>query len=157
MREQFQRILLGIFAFSSAVIGFWAGLAPRSFYGDFPVSGHAWVAADGPFNEHLVRDFGWMNLALALVALVAAVSLARAAVLAAAGAAIVAGVPHLAYHVAHLDLYGTGDQIGNVVALSVGPVLGVVLLVITLRRGPAPAGAKIPASSRPPLSSASSG
>ena len=158
MRDQFQRILLGILAAGAALVGAWAGFAPRSFYRDFPGTGHPWVSPDGPFNEHLVRDVGWLNLALALVAVVAAVSLARAAVVAAAGAAIVAGVPHLAYHVAHLDLFGTADQIGNVVSLSIGPVLGAILLGSTFgRRGTAPAGAKIPPSSRQPLSSASSG
>lgn len=157
MVEQFQRILLGMTAAASALVGAWAGFAPRSFYADFPAGGHAWVAADGPFNEHLVRDVGWLNLALALVAVVAAVSLARAAVGAAAGAAIVAGVPHLAYHVAHLDLYGTGDQIGNVVSLSIGPVVGIILLVLTLRRPGVGESAKMPASSPTPLSSASSG
>src|SRR5690349_24999530 len=131
VREQFQRILLGILAAGAALVGFWAGFAHRSFYRDFPGTGHAWVSADGPFNEHLVRDVGWLNLALALVVIVAAVSLARAAVVAAAGGAIVAGVPHLAYHVAHLNLYGTADQIGNVVSLSLGPVVGVLLLALT--------------------------
>jgi hypothetical protein len=158
VREQFQRILLGILAAGAALVGFWAGFAPRSFYRDFPGTGHAWVSADGPFNEHLVRDVGWLNLALAVVALVAAVSLARAAVVAAASAAIVAGVPHLAYHVAHLDRFGTADQIGNVVSLSIAPVVGAILLGSTFsRRGTAPEGAKIPPSSRQPLSSASSG
>ena len=134
VREQFQRILLGLLAAASALIGVWAGFAPRSFYDDFPGTGNPWVSPDGPFNEHLVRDVGWLNLALALVALVAAITLARAAVIAAAGAAIVAGVPHLAYHVAHLDLYGTADQIGNVVSLSLGPLVGVILLLLTVRR-----------------------
>ena len=30
-----------------------------------------WVAVDGPFNEHLVRDVGALNLALAFVAAMA--------------------------------------------------------------------------------------
>jgi hypothetical protein len=157
VREQFQRILLAILAVGSMLVGVWAGFAPRSFYDDFPGTGHAWVSADGPFNEHLVRDVGWLNLALAFVVIVALVSLARAAVVAAAGAAIVAGVPHLAYHVAHLDVFGTADQIGNVVSLSLGPVVGVILLVLTVRRREVPASAKIRASTPSPLSSASSG
>ena len=44
MREQFQRILLGILAAASALIGVWAGFAPRSFYGDFPGTGNPWVS-----------------------------------------------------------------------------------------------------------------
>jgi hypothetical protein len=150
VRETFQRILLGGLATASALIGVWAGFAPRSFYDDFPGTGNPWVSPDGPFNEHLVRDVGWLNLALAVVALVAAISLARPAVLAAAGAAIVAGVPHLAYHVAHLDLYGTADQIANVVALSVGPLLGVILLVTTVRRPGGRDGSTVSASNDAP-------
>ena len=157
MREQFSRILLGVLAASSALIGFWAGLAPRSFYDDFPGTNHPWVSPDGPFNEHLVRDVGWLNLALALVALIAAVSLARAAVGAAAGATIVAGVPHLAYHVAHLDVFATGDQIGNVLALAAGPITGAIVLGLTFWPSRRHESAKIPASTPPPLSSASSG
>ncbi|HZP29754.1 MAG TPA: hypothetical protein VFC99_12430 [Acidimicrobiia bacterium] len=157
MRERISRILLGLVAAGSAFVGGWAGFAPRSFYDDFPGTGHPWVSPDGPFNEHLVRDVGWFNLALALVAVIAAVSLARAAVAAAAGAAIVSGVPHLAYHVAHLDLYGTADQIGNVVSLAIGPLLGLAVLVLTFGPSRASGSAKMPASSRPPLSSASSG
>ena len=157
MREQFQRILLACLAAASAVIGVWAGFFPRSFYGDFPGTGNPWVSPDGPFNEHLVRDVGWLNLALALVALVAAISLARAAVIAAAGAAIVAGVPHLAYHVAHLDLYGTVDQIGNVVSLSLGPLVGLILLLLTVRRPSARNDSRISTSTDPPRASASSG
>ena len=149
MREQFQRILLGMLAAASALIGVWAGFAPRSFYDDFPGTGNPWVSPDGPFNEHLVRDVGWLNLALALVALVAAISLARPAVIAAAGAAIVAGVPHLAYHVAHLDLYGTADQIGNAVALSLGPLLGVIVLVLAWRGPGVPGGSQISAPTDP--------
>jgi hypothetical protein len=144
-----QRVLLGMLTAASALIGVWAGFAPRSFYDDFPGTGTPWVSPDGPFNEHLVRDVGWLNLALALVALVAAISLARPAVIAAAGAAIVAGVPHLAYHVAHLDLYGTADQIGNVVALSLGPLLGAILLVLTWRGAGVSDGSRISASTDP--------
>jgi hypothetical protein len=157
VREQFSRILLGILAASSALVGFWAGFAPRSFYDDFPGTAHPWVSPDGPFNEHLVRDVGWFNLALALVAVIAAVSLARAAVAAAAGAAVVAGVPHLVYHLTHLDLYATGDQVANVVTLLSGPVLGVIVLGLTFWPSRASGSAKMPASTPPPLSSASSG
>ena len=45
---------------------------PRSFYDDFPGAGRTWVAVDGPYNEHLVRDVGGLNLALAFVAVLAA-------------------------------------------------------------------------------------
>lgn len=116
------------------VVGVWAAFAPRSFYDDFPGAGRVWVAVDGPYNEHLVRDVGALNLALALVAVVAAVTLARAAVLAAAGAWIVYSLPHLVYHLRHLDLYDTGDKVANVTALAGALVLPVIVLAAELRR-----------------------
>ena len=116
------------------VVGVWAAFAPRSFYDDFPGAGRVWVAVDGPYNEHLVRDVGTLNLALAVVALVAAVTLVRAAVLAAAAAWIVYSLPHLVYHLRHLDVYDTGDQVANVVALGGAVVLPVIVLVAEARR-----------------------
>jgi hypothetical protein len=87
------------------------------------------VAPDGPYNEHLVRDVGSLNLALAVVAAVALVTLARAAVLAAGLAWLVYGVPHLVYHARHLDVFDTSDKIANVVALGLAAVLPVVVLI----------------------------
>jgi hypothetical protein len=51
----------------TALVGIWASLWPRGFYHDFPWPGHAWVAPLPAYNEHLVRDFGGMNLAMAVV------------------------------------------------------------------------------------------
>src|SRR4051812_49195590 len=104
-------------AFTGAVIGLWAAFAPRSFYDDFPGGGRHWVAVDGPFNEHLVRDVGTLNLALAVVAGIAAFTVVPLLVRVAASALLVNAVPHLAYHLAHLGPYGTADRLGNVVSL----------------------------------------
>jgi hypothetical protein len=59
-------------AFQSGVLGSWALLAPRSFYDDFPGLGRSWIAVDGPFNEHLIRDVGALNLALLVLVVAAA-------------------------------------------------------------------------------------
>ena len=74
MRERAVRVLLIVLGAVALELGVWATFAPRSFYDDFPGLGRAWVAADGPYNEHLVRDFGGLNLALAVLTLVAAAS-----------------------------------------------------------------------------------
>ncbi|MHB8671696.1 MAG: hypothetical protein ACYDAD_14245 [Acidimicrobiales bacterium] len=126
------RIALGLLAVGSAEIGIWALAGPRSFYDDFPGAGRHWVAVDGPYNQHLVRDVGALNLALAILAVGAAVWLGVALVRTAALAFLVWGVPHLAYHLAHLGLYRSGDQIANVVSLSL--VVAVPLLVLFLYR-----------------------
>ena len=119
-------------------VGVWATVSPRSFFDEFPGLGRTWVAADGPYNEHLVRDFGSLNLALAAVTVVALVTLARPAVLAAAAAWILYSLPHLVYHVRHRDVYDTTDQVLNIVALGAALMLPVVVLVAELRRRDAP-------------------
>lgn len=114
-------------------LGIWATFWPRGFYDDFPGGGRSWVAADGPYNEHLVRDFGALNLALTAVVAVALVTRAPAAIRAAALAWLVFSVPHLAYHVRHIDIYDTADQVLNLTALGGAVVLAVVVLVLSLR------------------------
>ena len=72
MDERFIRVALGLLAVSSLVVGVWAGFFPQSFYDSFPGLGRHWVRVDGPYNEHLVRDVGTLNLGLAALAATAA-------------------------------------------------------------------------------------
>jgi hypothetical protein len=131
MRDRVVRVLLGVMAATSGFIGLWALVAPRSFYDDFPGSGRQWVAVDGPYNEHLVRDVGALNLALMVVAVVAAVVLGRVIVRTAAVATLTFAVPHLAYHSAHTDLYETSDAVASILSLAFGAVIPVVVLLLT--------------------------
>jgi hypothetical protein len=57
---------------------------------------------------------------------------------AAALAYLVGAVPHLLYHANHLDLYDTGDQVANLVALGATVVLPAILLLGTIRGTPRP-------------------
>ena len=129
MGERFARLLLVLLIVQGLPVGLWAAIAPRSFYDDFPGGGRAWVAADGPYNEHLVRDFGSLYLGLTAVTLVALLLMSWALIVAAAAGWIVFDVPHLVYHLRHLDVYGTGDQVANVVTLVLGLALPVALLI----------------------------
>jgi hypothetical protein len=115
-------------------IGVWAALAPRSFYDDFPGGGRTWVAADGPYNEHLVRDFGALNLTLTAVVAVALVTRASAAVRAAALGWLVYSLPHFVYHARHLEVYDTVDKILNLVVLGGAVLLSAAVLVAALGR-----------------------
>jgi hypothetical protein len=72
LHDRAARIVLGLLALSAAVAGPWAAVAPGSCYRDFRGGGQHWVAADGPFNEHLVRDLGGLTLALGAVTVLAA-------------------------------------------------------------------------------------
>jgi len=139
VRDRVVRVVLAVWAVASVQLGIWATFAPRSFFDDYPGFGRHWVRVDGPYNEHLVRDFGALNLALAIVTIAALVTLSRPMVIAVAVAWLAWSVPHLVYHLRHLDVFSsTDDKVLNVVALSALPVLAVVVLVLTLRR-PAPA------------------
>ena len=127
------RIGLGVLAISGAVLGVWAGLAPRSFYDDFPGFGRHWVSVDGPYNEHLVRDVGWLNLALTVVTVWAMVTLARSLVLAILVGCLVVALPHLVYHAANLDGLSTGDGTAEIISLALGPAIAAALLVLVAR------------------------
>jgi hypothetical protein len=134
VRSAVVRVALAILALVSAELGFWAAFAPRSFFDDYPGLGRHWVRVDGPYSEHLVRDFGALNLALAVVTVVALITLARPLVIAVAIAWLAWEIPHLVYHLRHLDVFSTGDKVANVVGLVAVPVLAVVVLVLMLAR-----------------------
>ena len=123
-------LVLGV---SALFLGVYATFWPRSFYADFP-NGRGWVAADGPYNEHLVRDFGGLNLGLAVVAAIAVVVGGRWLLRAAAGSSLAFGLPHLAYHLGHLEHYATADKVGNVVSLGGSVVLALAVLATTAGR-----------------------
>ena len=135
------RVALAILALVGVQVGLWAAFFPQSFYDDFPGSGRVWVAVDGPYNEHLVRDVGALNLALAVVAIVAFMTLSRAAVLAAGGAWLVYGLPHLVYHLRHLDVLDDADQLAVAFTLSLNVIVP-ALVVWTAWRNPGEAFSK---------------
>lgn len=123
------RIGLVLLALTAIPLGAWAVIAPRSYYDDFPGFGAAWISPDGPYNEHLMRDFGGLNLALGVFTVCAAVRLVRPMVIAAALAWIVYPLPHVAYHAFNLEHYDTADQVGILAGLILAPIVAVVLLV----------------------------
>jgi hypothetical protein len=133
MRETVLRIGLAVLGFPALVIGVWAAFFPRSFYEDFPGFGRMWVAPDGPFNEHLVRDVGELNLALVVVTAVALVTLGPWLVRAVLAGWLVYSVPHLVYHLRHMTPFATDDQVSIGASLALVPILAVVLLVIEVR------------------------
>lgn len=129
MARTVSRVILALLAVSALTVGLWALAAPESFYDDFPGGGRSWVSVDGPYNEHLVRDVGALNLALAVVTIVALIRLAPTIVLAAAGAWLVWSTPHFIYHATNLDVYETSDKVANMVSLGLA-VIGPVVLVL---------------------------
>lgn len=123
-----EKTALVIIGGGSLGVGVWAQGFPRSFYDDFPGMGRVWVAVDGPFNEHLVRDVGGLNLALAFVAVMALVTGSTLLARVTGGAALLYGLPHWVYHASHLGPYDIGDAVAMLISLGV-VVLAAVLLV----------------------------
>jgi hypothetical protein len=128
------RVILGLLAVSALVLGVWASVAPRGFYTDFPGGGRHWVAIDGPYNEHLVRDFGALNLALAFVLIVAFVHMTPVLVRTAAIASLLFAVPHFVYHARHLSVFESTDKVANMAALGLAIGGPVVLLLLDQAR-----------------------
>lgn len=126
------RIALGYLALSSFQIGAWALFAPRSFYDSFPGFGRVWLSVDGPYNEHFIRDFGALNLALVVVLVWAAVTLSRQLVFAAATASLAWGVPHVLYHLFNTDGLSSSDVAASVGGLALFAALP-VLVIVTAR------------------------
>jgi len=134
------RVLLAGMTLIGLQIGVWALIWPQGWFDEFPGFGRAWVAADGVYNEHLVRDVGAAYLALGALAAWSAVVLRRDVVVATAAAWVLFGLPHFAYHLTTVDLYGTGDAIANVASLGTAVVIpGLVAgLAMRLPRAVAP-------------------
>jgi len=137
--QRWIRVALGYLALISLEIGVWAQFFPRSFFDHYPGLGRAWVAVDGPYNEHLVRDVGGLNLGLAAVLIVALVTLSHTTILAACLASLLYGVPHLLYHIAHADLLDGSDVIASIGGLALFAALPVVLIAVSRRHSLAPA------------------
>src|SRR5829696_193477 len=112
------RVALIVLAVAFGTVGLWAQFAPRSFYDDFPGLGRHWISGDGPFNEHLVRDVGGLNLALAVIAVIALITSSTVIARVAGIAALVYSLPHAIYHSAHLDEFDdTSDRFGLAISL----------------------------------------
>jgi nucleoside-diphosphate-sugar epimerase len=122
------RLMLWILAVSALALGMQAEFTPRAFYDDFPF-GRGWVAMDGRYNEHLIRDFGALNLAIFVLTVGALFVGTRAISRVAAASWIVYSVPHLVYHLRHLTMVMPGvDKVGTVVSLSL-PILAAIVVL----------------------------
>lgn len=91
------RLGLSALAFEMLLLGFPATVAPAWFYRWFPFD-RGWLTDTGPYNEHSVRDFGYVYLGFALVLVWAAVQLGRQLCLAASAGALLANAPHSLFH-----------------------------------------------------------
>ena len=130
------RLMLWLLAVSALALGLQAEFFRRAFYDDFPF-GRGWVAMDGRYNEHLIRDVGALNLALLVLTIGAIFVGTRAISRIAAISWLVYSVPHLVYHLRHLTMPMPGaDKVGIVVSLSI-PVVAAIVMLFDRPRVPA--------------------
>ena len=96
------------------------------------------MAADPPFNEHLLSDIGGLSLAMAVVLGASAVLMERNLIRAALAGYTVYAVSHLLFHATHTGGLPTTDAAALLTALSLLPVLALGLLVLASRAGSPP-------------------
>jgi hypothetical protein len=112
---------------TQVVVGTWQLLLPRSFYDLY------WVQLLSPYNEHLMRDAGGLNLALAVVLGAGALIMERRLISTALLAYLTFAVYHLVFHVTHLENFPQADAIAQTSALILGVAFPLVLLILVWR------------------------
>ncbi|MET0955287.1 MAG: hypothetical protein ABWY68_05005 [Cryobacterium sp.] len=130
MTTSYRRWTLWVLAVLATYVGAWAMLAPRHWWDTFPGAGFRWLPMLGTYNEHLARDVGALYAALAVLSAGAALRATDAHLSRLTGLVwLTFSIPHLIYHVAHLDHYQGIDKLGNAVSLSLFVLLGAFLVV----------------------------
>jgi hypothetical protein len=114
--------------------GLWALLFPRGFYKDFPLPGSGWVSTLGPYNEHLVRDYGALNLAMAVLLLAAGILLERHLAQVAIITWLVFEVPPFVFHAGQTHHFSAGSNLAQLGGLALLILLPLVLLFLLPHR-----------------------
>lgn len=127
------RVAYFYLALAGLVTGIWALFFPLDFYGAFPGCGRVWISVDGPYNEHLVRDVGALNLGTGVLA---GCGLARpewVRPIVVGIATLAYNLPHFIYHLTKLGLFQPIDQVAGATALGLALFASVVLIVAGVR------------------------
>ena len=126
--QPFIRVGVGVVLASQLVVSLWQALLPRQFYDNFPT-----VALTPPYSEHLMRDFGFAGLAIAVV-LAAAVAWPSARLTLVALVAYLAfAVPHLVFHLGHLAYFSAAETAFVLASVGGSVVLPAMLVIATGR------------------------
>jgi hypothetical protein len=134
VRRTWLRIGLLFVAATPLAGGIWALLFPRAFYEGFPLPGSGWVSTLGPYNEHLVRDYGALNFAMAVLLLAAAILLERRLVQVALITWLVFEVPHFVFHLGQTHHFSPGSNVAQLGGLALLIMLPLVLLFLLPQR-----------------------
>ena len=107
-----------------------------AFYSAFPGFGRTWVSIDGPFNQHLVRDAGAAYLMTGALAGLGLLRPTTASPFTVGFATLFFNLPHFAYHLTHLAMYGLLDRVLNVTVLLLAVVCSAWLMMPQARMRP---------------------
>ncbi len=110
------------------IIGFWAFFAPYHFYEIFPLPGRNWISTLGPYNEHLVRDYGANNLGFGVLLAMAAMLLGRQLIQVALASWLAFAVPHFIFHLTQTHHFSLFDNLTQLGSLGFVVLLPIVLL-----------------------------
>ena len=133
--EVWTRAALAFLSLGELAVGIWALFLPRSFYEDFPSSGRDWVSTLGPYDEHLVRDVGELNLAFGVLLALVAIRPDRRLVRVSLLAYLVYTVPHFIFHLAQTHAFSMGDNLAQLVGLGFQVALPAAILLGAGLRG----------------------
>ena len=136
-------IALGV---GNVAVAVWILVAPHAFYAQFPF-GRKWVVHAGPYDEHLLRDYGAGLLGLSTLLVLAGVVMQRRAVQLALVAWLLYAIPHFLFHALNTQALSVADNIANLFVLGVIVVLPGWLLVVATRTRAAPGSGPV---SQPP-------
>lgn len=123
----------GVLSASQVVVGIWALVFPSSFFADFP-AGLGWVALLPPYNEHLTRDVGGLSLGFAVMFAATVVHPHRQLATVSLVGWLTAVVPHLVFHVTHLEGFDARDAVAQTFGLAIVVVIPILLLALIWRR-----------------------
>lgn len=138
-RRMVVTIGVGYLAVIDLFVGAWAVVGPRSFFLHFPGFGRAWVAANPPYNHHLVVDAGAGFLGVGVALALALLWRERRVILVAVTASLVHDVPHVLYHLGHpARTLSRMDRAASTGGLAFGCFVALVLLALEAGVIPAP-------------------
>jgi hypothetical protein len=120
---------IGFLAASQTVVGVWALFFPVNFF-SLEIVGMGMA-----YNEHLMRDYGAMTLASAVVLGVATVHMGRMLTVVALAMYLTWAVPHFVVHLTMLDHLAPSTGAVLITALGVAVALSAGLLVCVVSSG----------------------
>ena len=122
------RVGLCLLAAIDGLVGTWSLLWPSAFYQYFPGLGMHWVAAEGPYSQHVLTDFGGALLAIAVALALSAIIAQRQLIQVVLIAALIQSAQHLIFHLTHYAALPTRELVLERVTLAAPVLLAVVLL-----------------------------